>query len=255
MVQELVQPAAPAGRRERNRLARHAEYLQTALQIATDEGLAAVTMQRLAGEVGAAVGTIYTYFPSKGALVAEVQREAIERITASYLQLRPAIDERTADLDPSVAALAHLVGFARFCIESVDSLPQEQRLLQQLVFDAAEIVPTEEGARVLPAVLRLLHLANDRFAVAQEVGALSPGDAMERTVVLAASLNGVLQISKLARWDSDLLDGARLARRLVDDLLGGMGADPDLLARGHDVIDAVARRRPLARPLPLGGLP
>jgi AcrR family transcriptional regulator len=240
------------GRRERNRLARHREYLQTALQIATDEGLGAVTMQRLAAEVGAAVGSIYTYFPSKGALVAEVQREAIDRITASYLQLRPAIDDRVADLDPSVAALAHLVGFARFCIESIDTLPQEQRLLQQLVFDAEEVVPTEEGARVLPTVLRLLDLARERFAVAQAAGALDDGDAMERTVILAASLNGVLQVGKLARWDADLLDGVRLARRLVDDLLLGMGADPPLLAEGHAVIDAIARRRPLARPLPPG---
>ena len=249
MVQDIA-----LGRRERNRLARHREYLQTALQVATDEGLGAVTMQRLAAEVGAAVGTIYTYFPSKGALVAEVQREAVDRITASYLQLRPAIDDRVADLDPSVAALAHLVGFARFCIESVDTLPLEQRLLQQLVFDAEEIVPTEEGARVLPTVLRLLDLARERFAVAEAAGALSAGDAMQRTVILAASLNGVLQVSKLARWDADLLDGARLARRLVDDLLLGMGADPSLLAQGHDVIDAIARRRPLARPVPPGEL-
>jgi AcrR family transcriptional regulator len=251
MVQPLVRDGLP-GRRERNRLARHQEYLQTALQIATDEGLAAVTMQRLADEVGAAIGTIYTYFPSKGALIAEVQREAIDRITASYLQLRPRLDDRVADLDPSVAALAHLVGFARFCIESVETLEQEQRLLQQLMFDAEEIVPTEEGARVVPTVLRLLGLARDRFTVAAEVGAVEPGDAMERTVVLAAALNGVLQISKLARWDADLLDGARLARRLVDDLLLGMGADAVLLEQAHAVVDAVARRQPLALPIPPG---
>jgi hypothetical protein len=179
-----------------------------------------------------------------------VQREAIDRITASYLQLRPAIEERVADLDPSVAALAHLVGFARFSIESVETLPHEQRLLQQLVFDAEQVVPTEEGARVLPTVLRLLDLARQRFSAAQDVGAINPGDAMQRTVVLAASLNGVLQVSKLARWDADLLDGARLARQLVDDLLVGIGADPELLARGHAVVDAIARRQPLARPVP-----
>jgi AcrR family transcriptional regulator len=252
VVQEATQRRP--GRRERNRLARHAEYLQTALQIATDEGVAAVTMQRLAVEVGAAVGTVYTYFPSKGALVAEVQREAVDRITASYLQLRPRIDDRVADLDPSVAALAHLVGFARFCIESVDTLPQEQRLLQQLVFEAEQVVPTEEGARVLPTVLRLLGLAQERFVVAEEVGALEAGDAMDRTIVLAAALNGVLQLSKLGRWDAELLDGARLARRLVDDLLRGMGAQPSLVSQAHAVIDAIARRGPLAAPLPLGEL-
>jgi AcrR family transcriptional regulator len=242
----MVQETEATGRRARNRLARHQEYLQTALQIATDEGLAAVTMQRLAADVGAAVGTIYTYFPSKGALIAEVQREAVERITGSYLQLRPIIDQRVADLDPSVAALAHLVGFARFTIESVRTLPQEQRLLQQLVFAAEAVVPDEEGARVLPAVLRLLDLAGERFTAAQAVGAVSDGDAMDRTIVLAASLNGVLQVAKLARWDADLLGGDRLARLLVDDLLHGMGAAPELLAEAHLAIDAIARRQPLA---------
>jgi AcrR family transcriptional regulator len=239
---------APSGRRERNRLARHQHYLGTALQIATEEGIHALTMQRLATEVDAAVGSVYTYFPSKGALVAEVQREAVDRLTTSYLLLRPVIEQRVADVDPSVAALAHLVGFARFSIEAVDTLPQEQRLLQQLMHDADQLVPTEEGARVLPTVLRLLDLARERFAVAAEVGALRPADPMDRTIVLAAALNGVLQVGKLARWDPDLLDGARLGRLLLDDLMIGFGADPALLAEAHAVIDAIARRQPLARP-------
>ncbi len=209
-------------------------------------------MQRLAAEVGAAVGSVYTYFPSKGALVAEVQREAVDRLTGSYLLLRPAIEQRVADLDPSVAVLAHLVGFARFSIEAVDTLPHEQRLLQQLMYDADQLVPTEEGARVVPTVFRLLDMARERFAAAADVGALHPADAMDRTIVLAAALNGVLQVSKLARWDADLLDGVRLARLLVDDLLVGFGAAPALLADAHAVIDAIAARQPLARPLPHG---
>ena len=98
-------------------------------------------------------------------------------------------------------------------------------------------------------------MARERFAVAADVGALHPGDAMDRTIVLAAALNGVLQVSKLARWDADLLDGARLARLLVDDLLVGGGADPALLAEAHAVIDGIARRQPLARPLPPGADP
>jgi AcrR family transcriptional regulator len=193
---------------------------------------------------------VYTYFPSKGALVAEVQREAVDRLTASYLLLRPVIEDRVADLDPSVAALAHLVGFARFTIDSGRSLPQEQRLLQQLIADADELVPTEEGSRVLPTVLRLLDLAGERFAVATEVGALEPGDPMDRTIVLAAALAGVLQVGKLARWDPELLGGDRLAQLLVDDLLAGFGADRALLADAHQVIDAIERRQPLARELP-----
>ncbi|MGV3758998.1 MAG: helix-turn-helix domain-containing protein, partial [Actinomycetota bacterium] len=187
-------------------MARHRSFLGAALRIATEESLHALTMQRLADEVDAAVGTVYTYFPSKGALVAEVQREAVDRLTASYLQLRPRLEDRAADAAPEAAALAHLVGFARFMIESVATLPHEQRLLQQLMHDADQLVPTEEGARVLPSVMRLLDLARQRFEAATAVGALAPGDAMDRTVLLAAALNGVLQLDKLARWDPDLLD-------------------------------------------------
>ena len=66
-------------------------------------------MQRLADEVGASVGSVYTYFPSKGALVAEVQREAIERLAASALVLGADVDRAVHDLADDVAALAPVV--------------------------------------------------------------------------------------------------------------------------------------------------
>jgi AcrR family transcriptional regulator len=244
-----VRPAL-SSRRERNRLARHRTYLQTALRLATDEGLDALTMQRLADEMDAAVGTVYSYFSSKGALVAEVQREAIERLTASYLLLRPDLERRLADAAPPIAALAHLIGFARFWIASVDVFPQEQRLLQAIMSNADRAVPDDEAIRVVPAAMRLLELARERFAHAVEVGALTPAEPMERTVVLAAALSGVLQLSKLRRWDPDLLDGSRLAPGFVDELLVGWGAAPADLAAAHAHVDWLAHRQPLARETP-----
>ena len=240
---------APAGKRAANRLARHSEYLRTALRIATEEGLEALTMQRLADEVEAAVGTVYTYFPSKGALLAEVQREAIDRILGSYLLLRPDVEARVADADPTVATTAHLVAFARFWIASLDTFPQEQHLLQQLMNDARRAVPDDELGRVLPAILRLFDLARERFDAAAAVGALRAGDAMDRTITFAAALSGVLGVTKLDRWDVDVLDGRRLARGLLDDLLRGWGALDAALVEGHAVIDAIARQHPLARPV------
>ena len=240
---------AAAGKRAANRLARHSEYLRTALRIATEDGLEALTMQRLADEVEAAVGTVYTYFPSKGALLAEVQREAIDRLLGSYLLLRPDVEARVADADPTVAATAQLVAFARFWIASLDTFPQEQHLLQQLMGDSRRVVPDDELGRVLPAIVRLFELARERFEVAAEVGALAPGDPMDRTITFAAALSGVLGVGKLDRWDVDLLDGRRLGRGLVDDLLRGWGAQDGALAASHAVIDAIARQHPIARPV------
>lgn len=239
----------PMGKRERNRLARHSEYLQTALRIATEDGLEALTMQRLAAEVEAAIGTVYTYFPSKGALLAEVQREAIDRLLGSYLLLRPDVEARVADADPTVATVAHLVAFGRFWIASLDTFPQEQVLLQQLMNDRRRAVPDDELGRVLPAILRLFDLARVRFDAAVEVGALHPGDAMDRTITFAACLSGVLGVGKLDRWDVSLLDGRRLARQLNDDLLVGWGAPPQAVVEANAVLDAIARQHPLARRL------
>ena len=46
---------------------------------------------------------------------------------------------------------------------------------------------------------------------------------MDRTITFAAALSGVLGVGKLDRWDVDLLDGRRLGRRLIDDLLRRLG--------------------------------
>jgi AcrR family transcriptional regulator len=229
------------GRRVRNRQARLDGYLATALRIATAEGLDAVTMQRLADELDCAVGTVYTYFPSKSALVAEVQQEAIERLTRSYLLLR---DELGA-VDP----LTQVVAIARFWIDIARTYRQETRLLQLLMSQGEQALSPEDVVRVAPGALRHLELAREPIAAAIDVGALNPGDPWARTITLVAAINGVLQVGRLAHLDPELLNGERLAAALVDDILTGWGADLGDLAHAHTYVDALAAGGPLARPL------
>ena len=68
----------PAGdhspRVERKRQARKRDILRRALTLATTEGDDVLTVGRLAEELDYTPGALYRYFPSKDALVAEVQR-------------------------------------------------------------------------------------------------------------------------------------------------------------------------------------
>lgn len=223
------------GRRARNRIARYDAYLATATHVVSTEGLDALTMQRLAGELDCAVGTIYTYFPSKSALVAEVQRAAIERLKASLLLLLA-----DADADPTGASagpLVPVVAFGRFAIAAVDVFPEESRLLQLLTAEVHPTLAPEDALRVLPVAMEYLEIGRTAIATATAAKALRPGDAMQRTVTLTAALNGVLMISRLSRWDEDLLNVPRLAHDLLIDLVAGWGGDRTAIAAADRVLD------------------
>ncbi len=250
---------APAGARERNRLARHRSYLRAALGIVFADGLEALTMARLATEVGAAVGGVYTYFPSKGALVAEVQREAIERLAASAVVLGADVDRAVHAQDPGTepGLLAPVVGFGRFWLTAAGTYPEEMQLLLLLLSDLTETVPAEEAGRVVPAAMRLLDLAESRLSSAADAGALSldrdgTNPADRRTIALAAALTGCVQLAVVQRWDEDLLDPVGTGRRVLDALLAGWGADHTALERAHELIDDLEATAPLARPIPEG---
>lgn len=243
----------PVGPRERNRLARHRSYLRAALRVISEEGLDAVTMQRLASEVGASVGSAYTYFSSKGALIAEVQREAIERLAASALVLGGEVDAAAAGEATESALLAPVVAFGRFWLSADATHPEEMRLLLLLLSDHREVVPPEEAGRVVPAALRLLELAESRLRAAADGGALSSGadgsSPEQRTVALAAALTGCLHLAVVQRWDDELLDPRTTGRHVLDALLLGWGAAPEAVAGAHRLVDRLEAVGPLARPV------
>lgn len=240
-----------AGKRAANRIARTRTYLDCALGIVTAEGFEALTMQRIADDCDAAIGAVYRYFPSKGALVAEVQREAIDRLAASYLISRERSERRFAELDlaPDASALARLVLFGRFFCATADTFPQELRLLQMLMSEWRNVVPDEEGLRLVPTAMRFIGQASDVIAAATVHGVLGDGDPLDRAVTWAAAVAGVLQISRLDHFDAELFDGERLARQLNLDLIVGWGASPAAVAAADGLVSDLARRGPLAPPL------
>ena len=241
--------SAPAtGKRAANRIARTRIYLDCALGVVTTEGFDALTMQRIADDCDAAIGAIYRYFPSKGALVAEVQREAIERLAASYLVIRERSDRRWSKLgltDREVATV-RLVTFGRFFCATADTFPQELRLLQMLMSEWRQVVPDDEGLRLVPTAMRFIGAAHDVIAAATDLDVLDDADALDRALTWAAAVGGVLQISRLDHFDAELFDGDRLARRLNLDLIVGWGAARSAVDRADGLVTDLAGRGPLA---------
>ena len=235
------------GRRARNRRERERAYLDAAMDIAGREGIRALTMQRLADATDAAVGTVYTYFPSKGALVAELQRESIERLTSSYHRTRNRSEKILSSWrDPQAEAVARLLVFGRFWIASADSLPHESRFLHSLIGEVEEVVPPEEFHRVAPVALDLLKEAAGEVVAAGAVGVVAVDDPMDVVIRWAAALTGVLLTTNLAPLNPRAFDGRRLAPILQRDLLLGWGAPKALVERAEAHVADLERAGPLA---------
>jgi AcrR family transcriptional regulator len=246
---EATEAGTAVGRRARHRMARTEEFLRTALDIVTTEGFDALTMQRLADQCEAAVGAVYRYFPSKGALVAELQREAVERLATSYALLRARTDPELSSLDLTAPelALARVVLMGRWFLALGDSHPQELRLLQMLMAESRVVVPIEEGIRVIPSIMRLLDQARLLLDDGVAAGCFDDReDAMTRIVVWTAGVGGVLQAGRLDVYEADLFVGRDLARMLTMDLFHAWGAGLDELAAANGLVDRLAASGPLA---------
>lgn len=219
------------------------------------DGIPGLTMQRLADDVGCSVGTVYSYFASKGVLVAELQRTAVERIVVSLQQVRDrsaaALDERRAG--PAERATADLALFGEFVIACWDAFPQESHLLFSILAEQGVVVPQSELGRVLGPTLALLAIGSQGVQAAIDEGVIGPGpasaSAMDRVVVTASALLGVLLTSHLSHLDPHAFDHRRLARTAWHDLLRGWGMDARSLRYAEGHLLTLAAAGPLAPPV------
>jgi len=102
------------------------------------------------------------------------------------------------------------------------------------------------GFEVLPIAMVLLGQAAECLDAAEGIGLATPGESLERVIVWAAALGGVLETDSLARYVPELLGDGRLARRTNLDLLRGWGVPDDRLIAATHVVDDLATRGSLA---------
>jgi len=237
---------ATQGRREQNRVARNHDLLLAATEIIATEGVEGLTMQAVADNVGCAVGTIYTYFESKSALLAALQLAAIQTLidtfTASAESWERAISD--ADLDPVTAALVRLVAIGQILVAAGDIHEREFDLLQKLISTPADLTTDSDRQEVIPLALELLDTVRVFIDHASSVGALSlssSDSSVSRAIRWAGGINGALLVSNVGieanRKNPPLFDGQALALSLAQDLLRSWGAPLDDLESANIFVD------------------
>ena len=218
-----TESAAPTSRAERHG-ANLRRILDAAMDVIVANGFAALSINKLASTLGFTPGALYRYFPSKDALLADLVAEIIEdigeRIAAATATSGPG---QAAEADP-IAPIARAADAWR---DYARTSPHRFGLIAALL--ASPQIVIAEPAAALTAIghmvkaLTPLALAFERAAV---MGVLAPGDARERTLLLFAGLQGVLNLRKQAERAPDQLDLDRLYAAMFDTLMRGFGRSP-----------------------------
>jgi AcrR family transcriptional regulator len=166
-----------------------------------------------------AVGALYRYFPSKDALLAELQcrvigeyRNAMEKVIGRYQQAHPG--------NPLGALILIASHYAKYLLEHEAHF----RLISLALTDPKQYLPQHEGLRVMEEVQPvLMHIAQE-FVRAHAQELLSAKDSAACTLVFWTAVQGTLSMKKLERFAPEQLNNERLFHHTLLTLFTAWGA-------------------------------
>lgn len=239
---------APAGtdRRGRKRAARREALLELAADIVATSGVDGLTMAALAEASDYAPASLYTYFPSRSALVAALQQRALMVLADVARESVATWDAALAGENDGAAAIARLWAFSRLFLTAPEHHAREFMLQQQLLAtpDAEDL---SDAALVVPVAMTVLEVPRGLLEQARLAGfldgdvyAITPlGEYLNvdllRTLSWVTSLNGALLTDRLSTGLPT--SGALLGAEVTRALLIGWGAEPDLVEGARQLAD------------------
>lgn len=205
-------------------------------------GLESLTMQALAREMDAAVGTAYTYFASKSALVAELEVIALQRTLWAFEEVLPRWLAAAGDLDDRSAAEYTLLALGEFGVRAPDEISDEYRLQQLALTDGGRAVCPADQEVVLDAASGWTAAYGSAIERGVETGAIASGPS-DRLAALGGMISGYALFRNLP--NSGGLDVADLTRRSMVDLCVAWGGDRDRLEAASGQLKDLAEQHGL----------
>jgi AcrR family transcriptional regulator len=212
---------ASSERRARERAATRDLIVSAALRVLEEEGIAALTMRRVASDVEYTAPVVYQHFANKDALV-------VELVAHGYRRLVAALDAVEGDPDIDRRMLQVASAYVRFAGE-------HPHLFEAM--NGTEVSPQERPNVIQPALDVLSGLLT-RWSQTHDVEVRDRTEACE---IIWGTLSGMAWIGRL-----DAIGNAR-AQRLAAEALGailrGWQHDPAPAARLQRSVRVDARER------------
>ena len=196
------------GRREERRRARQGEAVVHALALYREGGYSGLTMATLAERMGASVGGLYRYFPSKADLVVALQHEALSRFMVHMID---ALEHVNAPWERVTTVAQSWASFR-------SAAPVEFKLLNDAVAESERQLDDDRAKDVDAQVSEVLEVLANELRDAANKGAIKPGPSLTRAYMLWASLHGLEQLRKRDSRQPEELKVDALTAALLSDL-------------------------------------
>ena len=208
---------APIDRREQERARRRQDILAAARVVFAQDGFRRATVDAIAQRAEVGKGTVYLYFASKEAVLAELVLQALAELAA---RLQAASDHCSV-LHPDHKLRAMAEAYLIFGQQAPDYF----RLLN--AFDRGDFqdgVSAERREQILIESNHTLDLVSQAIGDGMALGLFAPGDPHQAAGVLWAALNGALALAAHPiRRDMMHADASVLYFATFDLCLRGLG--------------------------------
>jgi AcrR family transcriptional regulator len=226
---------ATSDRVRRKRDERRERIVEAAFRAIAQDGPADFSLNQLARSLDYTPGALYWYFPSKEALVLEIQSRAFDQLTT---MLREARARWTAD--PAIARCAEpakllhaLLCQARWYLQIEQTAPEYIRIIA-FSLDPRILLDVSQASDLMRVLGGLFQESAIAFEAAQQAKVLQPGDSIQRTIQYWAALHGMAITTKLRRLNADLFQVEALGMNSAETLLLGWGAPARALATAKE---------------------
>lgn len=230
-----------SSRVQRKRDERRERIVEAAFKAVSERGPADFSLNQLARDLDYTPGALYWYFPSKEALVLEIQSRAFGQLAVMLKEARDRWrqDHAVDGCDDPTRMLHTLLCQARWYLQLDKVAPEYTRIISFSL--DPRILLNDEQAQDLMKVLGALFVESSvAFNEAQAAGLLTDAIAMQRTIQYWAALHGMVSTSKLARLNPALFQVEALGMNSAEALLIGWGAPARALATAKERLASTA---------------
>ena len=198
----------------------------TAMDLVASDGLAALSMSALSRRLGTSVSGLYRYVESKESVVAELQARAIDGYRATLVATLEEVDRGLAhgELERPAAGLYRVLAVFGFYARHASEHAAAHSLIDASISSPVPVLSDDQARAINVLLGDVMAICTRVLGEAEEVGAIEPGDNLQRTHVLWAALHGLDHFRKRDRIQPPDLQVAALSMALMRTVLVGFGA-------------------------------